>query len=390
MDLKNILSELHRIEKLVEGWSQKKTIATIERDLALDKLKSLYEAVRFAEAVSDLPDSEDKASDLQTAQPLVNPTLEQPLSPALEEPMVIDFDDMMPLEEEAVGIADKDEEPFEELPTEEQPQQEPQSEELPKEEQPKVELTTEERVENEAETEEPTAAPAIQNSLFDLNEIPVHRRSSRRVFLSLYGEQNEAHTTKRKPKSERPDSHPEEPAERESQHPLAEAIREELTESEEFSPQHPQQESPAHQSGEAQSTENSESWNDDSIFRETEVKTVPVSPSTPSESTPVLGEVIHADQHTLADTFIPRPTVASSLAMPHGSLKDSLALNDRYLLRKELFGDDEKAFHAALEMFDQMPSLDDCMIYIAENYTWNANSDAAKMLTELLEHKFGE
>ena len=28
------------------------------------------------------------------------------------------------------------------------------------------------------------------------------------------------------------------------------------------------------------------------------------------------------------------------------------------------------------------------MIYIAENYAWNANSDGAKLLMELLERKF--
>ena len=32
--------------------------------------------------------------------------------------------------------------------------------------------------------------------------------------------------------------------------------------------------------------------------------------------------------------------------------------------------------------------LDECMIYIAENYAWNANSDGAKFLMELLERKF--
>ena len=32
--------------------------------------------------------------------------------------------------------------------------------------------------------------------------------------------------------------------------------------------------------------------------------------------------------------------------------------------------------------------FDECMIYIAENYAWNANSDGAKFLMELLERKF--
>ena len=46
------------------------------------------------------------------------------------------------------------------------------------------------------------------------------------------------------------------------------------------------------------------------------------------------------------------------------------------------------AFFAALDALNGFGDLDDCMIYIAENYAWNANSDGAKLLMELLERKF--
>ena len=41
-----------------------------------------------------------------------------------------------------------------------------------------------------------------------------------------------------------------------------------------------------------------------------------------------------------------------------------------------------------LDKLDAFGDFDDCMIYIAENYAWNANSDGAKFLMELLERKF--
>ena len=50
--------------------------------------------------------------------------------------------------------------------------------------------------------------------------------------------------------------------------------------------------------------------------------------------------------------------------------------------------DDARAYEAALDKLDAFGDFDDCMIYIAENYAWNANSDGAKFLMELLERKF--
>ena len=55
---------------------------------------------------------------------------------------------------------------------------------------------------------------------------------------------------------------------------------------------------------------------------------------------------------------------------------------------RDLFGGDAKAYEAAVDKLNAFGDFDDCMIYIAENYAWNANSDGAKFLMELLERKF--
>lgn len=420
MDLHTILSELRRLESLVEGWCSQEQISAIERDLALDKLKSLYEAVRFAEAAADGKPEAVSPRPIPTFPVAEEPSLSQaaasiPQEPMAieEEPAVIDFDDLMLVEEPPIEEAPILQEPMAEESTESimpeepleeqvalpEPESEPATEpepcdesmqESPAEESQitETECVAEESKSAEIEpvAEEPKA-PVLQNSLFDMSEIPVHRRSSRRVLLSLYGEAPEPRSSKRKAKEqskmEEPAAEPakevEEPTAPSTEpSPLAELVREEMG-------------APvAEASQESSLPMHEDATDEEPIFREEEVVTELVTPQPAQEPAPILGEVMQADQQTLADTFAPKPTMASSLRNSGGSLKEHIALNDRYLLRKELFDDNEQAFHAAIEELDRMPSLDDCMIYIAENYTWNANSEAAKMLVELLEQKYGE
>ena len=63
MDLKTIQGELRQLSALVEGWAQTDGIPALERDLALEKLRSLYDKVRFGAVESDavIADAEDVA-----------------------------------------------------------------------------------------------------------------------------------------------------------------------------------------------------------------------------------------------------------------------------------------------------------------------------------------
>ena len=104
----------------------------------------------------------------------------------------------------------------------------------------------------------------------------------------------------------------------------------------------------------------------------------------------VLGEVINANVHTLADTIAPPHDIASELrrSEPVTDLHRAIGINDKFLMIRDLFGGDGEAFERAIEALNGFDNLDDCMIYVAENYAWNANSDGAKLLMELLERKF--
>ena len=49
MDLKTIRAELRKLTAIVDGWEPSGEIPALERDLALEKLRTLYDAVRFTE-----------------------------------------------------------------------------------------------------------------------------------------------------------------------------------------------------------------------------------------------------------------------------------------------------------------------------------------------------
>ena len=55
MDLKTIRAELRKLTAIVDGWVPSGDIPALERDLALEKLRTLYDAVRFTE-VESLPE----------------------------------------------------------------------------------------------------------------------------------------------------------------------------------------------------------------------------------------------------------------------------------------------------------------------------------------------
>lgn len=56
MDLKTIRTELCKLTAIVDGWEPSGEIPALERDLALEKLRTLYDAVRFTE-VESVPES---------------------------------------------------------------------------------------------------------------------------------------------------------------------------------------------------------------------------------------------------------------------------------------------------------------------------------------------
>ena len=71
-------------------------------------------------------------------------------------------------------------------------------------------------------------------------------------------------------------------------------------------------------------------------------------------------------------------------------LRRAVGLNDKFLLIRDLFGGNGSLYEITIRKLNEFDNFDDCMIYIAEHFAWNPNSDGAKLMLELLERKFEE
>ena len=69
MDLKTIRTELRKLTAIVDGWEPSGEIPALERDLALQKLRTLYDAVRFPgmESVPESPAAEAESATVPVA-----------------------------------------------------------------------------------------------------------------------------------------------------------------------------------------------------------------------------------------------------------------------------------------------------------------------------------
>lgn len=385
MNLENVREELERLLALVQGWISDGEVSSIERDLALGKIRSLYEELRFMRAdempAAEMPKEERPAPEAEPDPPVLEVIdldevilSEEPLpqapAEAGAEPEPLPEPEPKPAPDLAPDLApDFASEPAEPEPAPVAPAPEP------------APAAGEVRHADAPVSEEaPEEAPRLQNSLFDLSEMPVHRRESRRVLMSLYGEAPLRRTNRSRVKPAEQPEPAEEPSRSRTAAPeLRETPLEAHSERRSERPAAPRPgKSPAEDP-------------DGAVFSEVPVETVFVRTEPQPESAPVLGEVIGADRRTLADTIAPQRSGAGSpVAGPIGSLRSAIGINDRFLLIGELFGGDAESYDRTIEALDGMESLDDCLIYVAENHTWNSNSDGAKLLFELLERKYGE
>jgi hypothetical protein len=124
-----------------------------------------------------------------------------------------------------------------------------------------------------------------------------------------------------------------------------------------------------------------------------EPKPEQVAESLPKEVVPpsedskpaILGEVLRGDVTTLADSMASEePTTPFNRIT---ELRGAIGLNDRFLMIRDLFGGDVDRYEATIDTLDEFEELDECMIYIVENFHWNPDSEAAKLIVSLLERK---
>lgn len=387
---KDIQRVLRQLSVLADEWAASGNIAPIERDLALDKLRTLYEALRLADVVAaELPAAEE-----------VMESVSFDLDDVLSVDRVEQHEDSVPEAEiEIVSTPEPEAEiAFEaglavEVDTETEVETEPEAEieielaELPEDSDiaepdssPFEELTIESvqpEKSQRAAAGKPVEAPV--QTLFGADEVEgmFRHRQKQRVMMSLY-DLDEPHPAS----------------------PVSETEIENRTESD-HTPQ------PINMPAEnyASSVSASASVEDELVMEEIEIGAEPqpweddeseseelvAAPRAElsAEREAVLGDVMNHHVQTLGDTLGAQSRAASESV--HGErisdLRKVIGINDRFLMIRDLFAGDAEAFDYVIGEINEFDDLDDCLIHLAENYAWNPNSDGAKLLMELITSK---
>lgn len=318
MRVKNIEERVARLATLVNGWTKQGGVPRIERDLALDELRRLYDTLLDIDAEQGV---EVEASEAETEQPNEPEQLvvvAQPSEPKVErEPVhdpLADFDDALDIDA-LLGLSE-----------EEKPQPVVEAEPAP-EPTPVVE-------EEVAPTPEPAPEPqpkvARGGGLFDIEDIPVRQKSGRKM-ISLYN----TPTTTVAPATPEPKAEPA-PAPVVPQQPVAPA--------------------PAPQ------------------------------PQPQSIEPQRVADVLGSGRKVLGDMSqnesMPTPPMSKI-----SDLRKAIGINDKFIMLRDLFAGDEAQYNATIDALNSFVSLDECMIYIVENFAWNPDSEGAKLIVSLIERK---
>ena len=374
MNIELIKSELEKLSLLLSAWSSDEPISPIERDVALDYLKHLYDQIRFGEAAApavpvmpavaaaaelapqsemeEQDEAQDEEKDVEVELifaddedlpqfGLLNELLSDEVSEADVEAEITPEPEIE-VEPEPIAEPEPIHEPGPEILPEPEPISEPEpivvleaAIEPAPEPAPEIEPTPEPEPEP---APEPTPASA-SGSLFGEEPVRVRRsRSKHQRMMSIYND-SEPRPEKVVDISKIFDMDDDGPTE----------ISVEPT------PTPAPQPRPA-----------------------TEPKAEPAT----------LADVIAPAAPTLADTIAAPAALADEMHhTPIRSLREGIGLNDKFLMIRDLFDGDGDAYEEAISALDALPTLDDCMIHIIENYAWNPDSEGSKFIMQLLDRK---
>ena len=326
MGLKRIDERLSRVTTIINGWQNNKNVPRIERDLALEELRHIYDDI--------LDYTTEGAEDADEERFFVRST-------ESNSDVVDDFDDALDIDA-LLGIGEENEseenaenevaeEIVEEVAEPMVVELKPQPEEVsaPVQEPEPVIVEPEHQVAPEPQPEEEVAQSA-SGALFSLDDIPVKAKSGRKM-VHLY---DDGYT----PRVAAPKSEP-----REESPIVAEVV----------APKPEPQ---------------------------------PVVATTAEEQPQRLGDVLGGGVTTLADVMAAsdEPTTPFNRVE---ELRKAIGLNDKFLMIRDLFDGDAERYEATIDTLDEFEDLDECMIYIVENFRWNPDSEAAKLIVSLLERK---
>lgn len=374
MNIEFIKSEIKRLSLIVEDWREGESVPTIERDLALDKIKSLYNILRFGEA---------EGAAEQYAIPVAPAADDDNAAEECDAPEEKDVEvEFIFAEEDEEGTVDEVESEEEQSANDEitetateiaaatinvgMPEvdnaDEKQEEEIADVAEPIVveqPTVVAEVVEKEPAviedkkplTAEKSKATASINSLFGADEPRREPRSKHQRMMSIYNDE---------PKPEKVVD-------------ISKIFDMDDDESdvEIFATPTPK---PQPQAKRVVEYDEEPLKSGETIA---DVKTV------------TLADAMAQNATTLADTIAAPAALGEEINHSHiRSLRKAIGLNDKFLMIRDLFGGDGDLYEQTLDALDEFESFDDCLLYIAENHPeWNPDSEGAKFLTQLLERK---
>ena len=393
--LEKIRVELQRLAEMAAEWQSLETVGALERELMLARLRDLYEMVRFEELVA-------KPSVVEDPQPQMDVVTTATVATAVSETATAVPEEEMPMEEllpdDTLVALDADAllafEPLADMPiAEPEPEAVPEveativetesaaedvAEEVAKEPEYEDLVEVQSEIEPEVEPEitpevtpEPVQAPvATPQNLFGEEDQVARHRHKQRVIMSLYDAPMMPAETPKPPVEEVP--------------PVPRA--------EEIVPTEGELVAVACEPEVIEVAE-AELEAEEEVIAPTIAAIPTTAPMTNGNetTTPVLGEVIQPVQ-TLADTIAPPRDVATELRhrAPITDLRRAVGINDKFLLIRDLFNGNGSLYEITIRRLNEFDNFDDCMIYIAEHFAWNPNTDGAKLMMELLERKFDQ
>ena len=92
------------------------------------------------------------------------------------------------------------------------------------------------------------------------------------------------------------------------------------------------------------------------------------------------------DKRAIRSLYESDEPVSAAEAAP--SIRWSVGINDRCLLIRDLFAGDAGECDRTLEDIDRMPDMNQALVYIADRYDWNPDSEGARMFVRLLNARF--
>ena len=380
---------MSRLASMVEKWNKCGDMPRIERDMALEELRRIYDelldytpqhaenpvveevivpAVEEPKAEADETIEDRVETEVEEAVAVVAPVAVAPAVVAAHEDVGDAFDDALDIDA-LLGLSGDDsieeaeaalsaEEPAKETEEEsielaEPIEPEPEVEETPE---PEVDEVVEERVEEvieekteaveekvDVKAEESAPERPIGGGLFDIDDIPVHTKRGRKM-ISLY----DAPIKTTAPVKE---AMPE---------PAEEIVVMDRVEAEPIT-----QPTPAPAPAPAPA---------------------PMPAPREEEAPQRLGDIYAKNTvTTLADKMAEeQPTAAYNRIT---DIRKAIGLNDKFLMIRDLFGGDVNLYEDTINHLNEYDDLDECMIFIVENFRWNPDSEGAKLLVSLLERK---